>query len=90
MDTMKALDWAFNLRGISPDSKLAAVYVATLTGMSGSVVINTSDAAVWCGFISAVLQEPRPWRFVGALQELTDLHVKEMADSVVVTWRTKS
>lgn len=84
MTTMKALDWAFNLK-IDPESKLMAIYLATLIGMSGTAKINLSDAAVWCGFVSSARKEVRPRRARGALQGVPDItYVEVETDCVIV------
>lgn len=46
---MRALAWAFELKGVYPEVKLLAIYVASASGFERHVTIDIDDAAEFCG-----------------------------------------
>jgi hypothetical protein len=83
MDTIKALGWAMSLRGVDPDAKLLAVYIAGRMGGDGRVILDLEQAAEWCGFVSPARRETRPNRARVALQQLDDLSVDDWGQDII-------
>lgn len=53
LGTMQALSWAFGLRGVDPDSKLAAIYIAGHVDQDGVAVLEADKATEWLGFVTS-------------------------------------
>lgn len=67
MRTLKAMEWAMQSQ-LMPESKLMAIYVASMVGMSRFVKIGIYDAADFCGFRTPAKNKLQPYRVLTALQ----------------------
>lgn len=70
MTTFKAISWAFSLQDIEPESKLLAIYLASIVDQDGVAIVSLASAAKWCGFLSPSRQMPRVMRVQASLQEI--------------------